>query len=116
MIKIQALLTKRHDLMLDQFDQHWRRHAQLTLIMQRIRHLVQDARPAEANDLITSSYDGIPEVWFDLLGDALGLQRDTAYPERTTIRRAFWIVEGSSSCYLKRSPSTARLALATARA
>ena len=83
MIKIQALLTKRPDLSLEEFNKHWHSpHGDpLTLNIKVIRHLVQNARMAEADGIITSSYHGIPQVWFDTLDDALGLQPDPAYPE-----------------------------------
>jgi len=83
MIKIQALLTKRPDLSLEQFDAHWHKpHGDpLTLNISLVRHLVHNARLADADGLITSSYDGIPQVWFDTLEDALGLQSDPAYAE-----------------------------------
>ena len=41
--------------------------------------LVQNSRLAEADDIATASYDGIPQVWFDTLEDAIGLQSDPAY-------------------------------------
>ena len=83
MIKIQALLTRRPDLNLEQFDKHWHSpHGDpLTLNIKLVRHLVENARLADADGLITSSYDGNPQVWFETLEDALGLQSDPAYAE-----------------------------------
>jgi hypothetical protein len=83
MYKIQALLTRRPDISHQQFDKHWHSpHGDpLTLNIGVIRHLVQNSRLTEVDDLITSSYDGIPQVWFETLDDALGLQADPAYAE-----------------------------------
>jgi len=82
-IKTIALLTKLPELSLAEFDAHWHRpHGDpLTLAISVIRHAVQNARLAEADDLITAPYHGIPEVWLDDAESALKLQQDPAYAE-----------------------------------
>ncbi|WP_338595829.1 EthD domain-containing protein [Saccharopolyspora sp. SCSIO 74807] len=83
MIKTMALLTKRPDLSLAEFDAHWHRpHGDpLTLAISIVRHAVQNSRLAAADDLIDAPYHGIPEVWLDDPGSALALQDDPAYAE-----------------------------------
>ncbi|PXY29375.1 hypothetical protein BAY59_17440 [Prauserella coralliicola] len=83
MIKTMALLTKLPELSLEQFDAHWHKpHGDpLTLAISVIRHAVQNARLAAADDLIDAPYHGIPEVWLDDVESALKLQDDPAYAE-----------------------------------
>jgi EthD domain len=80
-IKSFAFLPRRPDISPAQFRQHWstihRDHAVRIKTLRRYvqLHRTQDALPGFA----PSIYDGVPEVWLDDLGDALGLASDPDY-------------------------------------
>ncbi|MEU9187994.1 EthD domain-containing protein [Streptomyces sp. NPDC048484] len=80
---MMALLTRLPTLSLAQFDSHWHKpHGDpLTLAIPTIRHVVQNVRLLKAEDLSDAGYHGIPEVWFDDLEAALGLQDAPGYAE-----------------------------------
>jgi len=83
MIKVMALLTRKPELSLEEFDSHWHRpHGDpLTLNIEGIRHYVQCTRAGEADELSTASFDGVPQVWLDDLAAAAGLQEAPGYEE-----------------------------------
>ena len=83
MIKVMALLTRKPGLTLEQFDSHWHKpHGiPLTLNIEGIRHSVQNARLADADDLADAPFDGIPEVWLDDLAAAAAMQEAPGYKE-----------------------------------
>ena len=79
MIKVSVFLIRRPDLSHEQFSTYWReKHAPLALSLapfkSHVRRYIQQ-RPAEGvpNQLPLAPYDGIAEVWFDNLSDALKL-------------------------------------------
>ncbi|MFG2004912.1 EthD domain-containing protein [Spirillospora sp. NPDC048911] len=76
-----ALLTKLPELTLEQFDAHWHRpHGDpLTLAIPLIRHAVQNARLAAAEDLTDAPFHGIAEIWLDNMAAVRGLPSDSAY-------------------------------------
>jgi uncharacterized protein (TIGR02118 family) len=78
-IKVSVFLTHRPDLSHEQFSAYWReKHAPLALSLGPLRSLARryvQQRPAERvpNQLPLAPSDGIAEVWFDNLDDALKL-------------------------------------------
>jgi uncharacterized protein (TIGR02118 family) len=78
-IKVTAFLTRKPGLSQEQFSAHWRdKHAPLVLSLAPFTSLVRryvQQRSAEgvSNQLPLAPYDGIAELWFDNLGDALKL-------------------------------------------
>ena len=90
-IKVMALLTRKPGLTLEQFDTHWHKpHGiPLTLNIEGIRHSVQNARLADADDLADAPFDGIPEVWLDDLAAAAGMQQAPGYAEADADQQHF---------------------------
>jgi uncharacterized protein (TIGR02118 family) len=82
-VKAFSFLPRRHDISAEQFHRHWstihRDHAlRITTLRRYVQlHRTQEALPGFA----PSVYDGVPEVWLDTVGDALGLATDPDYVE-----------------------------------
>ena len=78
-IKVSVFLIRRPDLSHEQFSTYWReKHAPLALSLApfktHVRRYIQQRRAEGVPDqLPLAPYDGIAEVWFDNLSDALKL-------------------------------------------
>jgi uncharacterized protein (TIGR02118 family) len=75
MIKTMALLSRKPDVSLEQFDTHWHHpHGDpLSLAIDTLRHYVQSTRRPVEPVAVNGAYDGIAEVWLEDVATAADL-------------------------------------------
>src|SRR3546814_14931167 len=92
-IKILATIPRRKDISEQQFHDHWRHpHGTLSKKIACLRGYVQSHRIVSPLLPDTQlAYDGITELWYDSLDDALNMGKNTAH-------RKYKIQIGRASC------------------